>query len=58
MNFYSGDKLNGSKTREDRRCRCGAQPKLAQKMLDPRRGTTIRVFQCQCGEQIWSEETE
>jgi hypothetical protein len=34
MNFYSADKFSGPKTREDRRCDCGAEPRLAQ-MMDP-----------------------
>ena len=58
MNFYSGDKLKGQKTREDRRCKCGAQPELTHKILDPRGGMTFRVFECRCGEQIWSEDKD
>jgi len=58
MNYFSGDKFEGSRTREERRCKCGAQPRLAHKMMDPRRGLTIRVFECQCGDRTWTEDSE
>jgi hypothetical protein len=29
---------------------CGSKPYVICKMLDPRRGETIRFFKCQCGE--------
>jgi hypothetical protein len=35
---------------------CGQQPALVRSMLDPRRGRTVRIFICQCGEQTWREE--
>ena len=56
--LFSSDKFRGSETREERRCRCGAQPKLAHKMMDPSRGLTIRMFQCQCGERSWTQDAE
>jgi hypothetical protein len=31
---------------------CAALPRLAQSMLDSRKGKTVRLFQCQCGESI------
>jgi hypothetical protein len=58
MNFYSGDPLSGPKTREEVRCKCGAQPRLIHKRMDPRRGLTVRMFQCQCGERSWTEGKE
>lgn len=58
MNFYSSDKFSGAKTREDRRCSCGALPKLVHKMMDPQRGLTVRMFECQCGERSWTEDKE
>jgi hypothetical protein len=30
--------------------RCGSKPRLIGKMLDPRKGQTIRMFICKCGE--------
>jgi hypothetical protein len=57
MNFYSGDK-KGVQTREEARCKCGAQPELVHKMMDPRRGLTVRMFKCQCGERSWTEGKE
>jgi len=58
MNYFSGDKFAGSKTTEERRCRCGAQFVLARKMMDPTRGLTVRMYECQCGERSWSEGRE
>ncbi|MET4631024.1 hypothetical protein ABIB83_008084 [Bradyrhizobium sp. I1.8.5] len=58
MNYFSSDKFSGSKTREDRRCKCGAQPKLVHNMMDSLRGLTVRVFECQCGERTWTEDRE
>jgi hypothetical protein len=55
MNFVSADKIVGDKTNEFPRCRCGAQPRLVLKMLDPRKGRTILMFECKCGEHIWDE---
>jgi hypothetical protein len=58
MNYYSSETFSGSKTREERRCGCGAEPRLARKMMDPKRGLTVRVFECQCGERTWTEDNE
>jgi hypothetical protein len=36
------------------RCRsCSASPRLARELLNARKGKTIRLFQCVCGERIW-----
>jgi hypothetical protein len=58
MNYFSSDKFSGSKTREERRCSCGAQPKLKHTMMDSSRGLTVRVFECRCGTQSWTEDKE
>jgi hypothetical protein len=56
MNYYNGDKLSGKEIREDRRCvKCDAQPLMVLRMLDPRSGRTIRMFECKCGQRTWSE---
>ena len=52
MNYFSSEKFKGAKAHEERRCKCGAQPKLSHKMMDPRRGLTIRMFECRCGERM------
>jgi hypothetical protein len=52
----SGGKLSGKETREDRRCaKCDAQPRLVHKILEPRTGKTIRMYECKCGDRTWSE---
>ena len=58
MNYFSSEKFSGSTTREERRCRCDAQPKLVFKMMDPRRGLTVRMFECNCGNRTWTEDSE
>jgi len=56
VNYFSGDKLTGKETREDGQCaKCGAQPSLVRRILDPRFGKTIRMFECKCGTRTWSE---
>jgi hypothetical protein len=34
---------------------CAAVPRLAQTMLDSRKGKMVSLFQCQCGERIWDD---
>jgi len=59
MNYFSTSKLFGSRTREDRRCEnCHAQPKLISKMMDPRRGKTVRIYECSCGQQTWLDDPQ
>ena len=56
MNFYSGGMLSGKETREDARyAKCDAQPKLIHRLLEPRTGKTIRIFECKCGPRSWSD---
>jgi len=39
-----------------RRCpACAAMPQLAHKLVDPRTGNIVRVYQCQCDEIIWDD---
>ena len=58
MNYFSSDKFSGAKTREERRCSCGAQPKLKHTMMNSTCGLTVRVFECQCGSRTWTEDKE
>jgi len=34
---------------------CNALPVLVDTMLDPRKGTIVRLYRCSCGERIWDE---
>ena len=37
-------------------CRtCALKPRLRIAMLDSRKGKTVRVFECECGEVIWDD---
>jgi hypothetical protein len=44
---------------QDRRLRCptcAAFPRLTNAFLDPNRGKSIRLYECeQCGERIWED---
>jgi hypothetical protein len=42
-----------SEPNEVKRSHCGAQPRLAQKILNAQTGGTLRMYKCQCGEQMW-----
>jgi hypothetical protein len=47
-----------TKTPSDQHPRCpssAAFRKLKLKFLDERRGRSIRLYQCQCGERIWED---
>jgi len=56
MNFFSTHSPSGDETKEELRCiRCGDRPKIAQIMLDPRKGKTLRMYECRCGERIWDD---
>jgi len=35
---------------------CGAVLTEAQTLLDSRKGKSIKIMRCRCGEQIWSED--
>ena len=57
MNFFSNE-FSAPKTLGKPQCKCGAQPRVVRKMMDPRTGMTVRVFECQCGERNWTEAKE
>ncbi len=42
-----------SKSPEVRCKQCGAVPRLAHKILNANTGGTLRMFKCECGEQMW-----
>jgi hypothetical protein len=58
MNLYGSNEFSDPKTREEPQCKCGAQPRVVRKMMDPRTGMMVRMFECQCGERGWTEATE
>jgi hypothetical protein len=38
------------------KCRlCSAKPRLAHKILNVRTGGSLRMYKCECGDQIWIE---
>jgi hypothetical protein len=42
------------KSPDEVRCRrCNATPRPAYKLLNPRTGVTLRMYKCECGEQMW-----
>lgn len=58
MNFFSSNEFSDPKTLGEPQCKCGAQPRVVRKMMDPRTGMTFRVFECRCGERSWTEAKE
>jgi len=57
MNFFSNE-FSAPKTLDKPQCKCGAQPRVVRKMMDPKTGMTARMFECQCGERNWTEAKE
>ena len=58
-NHFSTTNFTGRKSIEDRTCsRCGAKLELVNTMLDSAKGRIIRVFNCQCGRQTWTSNSE
>jgi hypothetical protein len=57
MKFISDPYLS-PKPLEALPCKCGAQPMMVRKMMDPKTGKTVRMFECQCGARSWSEAKE
>jgi hypothetical protein len=58
MNLVSSDTYSGPKLWEQAACKCGAQPIIVRKMMDPKTGKTVRMFECQCGARSWTEAKE
>jgi hypothetical protein len=56
MGLFSTETFAAFKSIEERRCSCGAQPRFKHKMMDSRHALIIRVFECDCGERIWTED--
>ena len=56
MKLFSSEKPSASDMRDDARCaKCGGQPQLICKMLEPRSGKTLCMFDCKCGDRTWRE---
>jgi len=36
---------------------CAGFPRLTHTFLEPNKGRTIRLYQCECGERIWDAST-
>lgn len=52
------DQLPKPQEQEQHRCpKCGALARTTRTttFLDPRKGKSVRVFECQCGERIWDD---
>lgn len=52
MNYIRKDEFSGQ---DETVCRCGAQPAIVRKRIDPRTGKTARMFECQCGQRSWTD---
>lgn len=50
------DSAQSDKEPNEIRCgQCSASPRLAHKILNVRTGGTLRMYKCECGEQMWIE---
>jgi hypothetical protein len=59
VSHFVPTKLAGRDSGERLPCsRCHSQPAFMFSMLDSARGRTVRMFECQCGEQIWTADSE
>ena len=59
MNLLSSNEFSAPKTSREPPCgKCGAQPMIVRKMMDPKTGKTVRMFECQCGARSWTEAKE
>lgn len=58
MDLVSRDTLPGTKVGEAPRCKCGNQPIIIRKMMDPRTGKAFHMLECDCGERSWTESRE
>ncbi len=34
---------------------CASRPRLIISILDSRKGKTVRIFECRCGEIVWDD---
>lgn len=57
MTAHHQEKLPAQQTQDQQpRCpACAAFPRLTQSVLDTRKGKTVRLYQCQCGELMWDD---
>ena len=59
--FKQEQGLPGQRNQQDtvRRCpACAALVHPVHTILDPAKGRTVRVFECECGELIWDDYTK
>jgi formate dehydrogenase maturation protein FdhE len=59
MDRNDPEKRSGNEARDDDQVMfcptCASQPRLRIAILDSRKGKTVRVFECRCGEIIWDD---
>jgi formate dehydrogenase maturation protein FdhE len=59
MDRADSERRSDNKVREDERMlfcpACASTPNLVISILDSRKGRTVRLFECGCGEIIWDE---
>ena len=58
MRLFGQRKPSASEVVDDGLCiKCGAQPRLICKMLEPSTGKTLRMFDCRCGDRTWRDQS-
>jgi hypothetical protein len=58
MSLFSSNEFSDPKMFGEPQCKCGAQPIIVRKMMEPMTGKTVRMFECQCGTRSWTEAKE
>jgi hypothetical protein len=56
MSIFSAETMARIAAAPIRLCGCGLKPKLFKTLMNSQNGRTIRLFKCECGEQVWSED--
>lgn len=50
--------IHSPQTDSVRKCRfCGGSLELTRKMLDTETGCVIHMYECECGDRTWSDES-
>jgi formate dehydrogenase maturation protein FdhE len=59
MDRVGPEKPSGTEARDDGHIifcpTCASRPRLIISIVDSRKGKTVRVFECECGEIVWDD---
>lgn len=56
MELFKAEKVGEMESKPQKRCRvCGKTLQLLNVVYFPDRASTVRSFECECGERVWDE---